>query len=150
MGCMAKKQRRSTTKKKRGAPRRKSARRAGARGKGGGRTNLRAYCRALPHTTEDIKWGDDLVFSIGAKMYAGFGADGSAEPFAFKCEEEEFWRLIQKKGIVPAPYAARFFWVMVERRDALSDAEYKRLLRKAYDVVLAKLPARTRARLSSP
>jgi predicted DNA-binding protein (MmcQ/YjbR family) len=31
---------------------------------------VRRYCLALPHTTEEILWGDDLVFKIGGKMYA--------------------------------------------------------------------------------
>ena len=35
---------------------------------------LRAYCLSLPHTTEQVLWGDDLVFKVGsrktAKMYA--------------------------------------------------------------------------------
>ena len=30
---------------------------------------IRQLCRALPHVTEDIKWDDDLVFSIGGKMF---------------------------------------------------------------------------------
>ena len=31
---------------------------------------IRKYCMALPHTTETVQWGYDLVFKIGGKMYA--------------------------------------------------------------------------------
>jgi len=31
---------------------------------------IREYCLALPHTTEKVQWGNDLVFKIGEKMYA--------------------------------------------------------------------------------
>lgn len=29
---------------------------------------VRRICRTFPHVTEDIKWENDLVFSIGRKM----------------------------------------------------------------------------------
>ena len=31
---------------------------------------IRTFCLALPSVTEDVKWEKDLVFSIGAKMFA--------------------------------------------------------------------------------
>ena len=31
---------------------------------------LLAFCRNLPHATQDTKWGNDLCFSIGGKMFA--------------------------------------------------------------------------------
>jgi predicted DNA-binding protein (MmcQ/YjbR family) len=30
---------------------------------------LRQHCLSLPHTTETIQWGSDLVFKIAGKMY---------------------------------------------------------------------------------
>ncbi len=108
--------------------------------KGGGSV-LKAFCRGLPGTTEDIKWGDDLIFSVGGKMYAGFDVEGEGE-FAFKSEEEEFMGLIQREGIIPAPYLAKHFWVKVSDRKVLKDSEWERLLRKAHGLVVAKLPAR--------
>jgi hypothetical protein len=45
------------------------------------RDPLVAFCRNLAAATEDIKWEDDLVFSVGGKMFAGFMIpDGT--PFA--------------------------------------------------------------------
>jgi hypothetical protein len=31
---------------------------------------VRRFCMKLPHTTEEVLWGGDLVFKIGGKMYA--------------------------------------------------------------------------------
>jgi predicted DNA-binding protein (MmcQ/YjbR family) len=109
---------------------------------------LAAFCRTLPGATEDIKWGDDLVFSVGKKMFAGFDLDDSGQ-LAFKCSEDDFWRLTQRPGIIPAPYAARFFWVAVTRRGALTAPELRRLLRKAHSIVLAGLPRRTQQRIAA-
>ncbi len=33
---------------------------------------LYELCRSLPGVTEDVKWGDNLVFSVAAKMFAVF------------------------------------------------------------------------------
>lgn len=107
---------------------------------------LKAFCRALPGVTEDIKWGDDLIFSVGGKMFAGFDLDDERQ-FAFKCDDDDFDRLTETDGIIPAPYAARFGWVKVERPGALSASEKKRLLRKSYDLVKAKLPKRVQREL---
>src|SRR5262245_2710024 len=72
------------------------------------------YCRSLPHTTEDIKWENDLVFSIGGKMYAVFDIH-DADHIGFKCDDIDFERLTQIDGIIPAPYAARFGWVKLTK-----------------------------------
>jgi predicted DNA-binding protein (MmcQ/YjbR family) len=30
-------------------------------------------CRSLPGVTEDVKWENDLIFSVGGKMFARRG-----------------------------------------------------------------------------
>ena len=30
---------------------------------------LRKYCLSLPAVTEDVKWENNLVFSVGGKMF---------------------------------------------------------------------------------
>ena len=110
-------------------------------------TPLARYCRTLPGTTEDIKWEDDLVFSVASKMYAAFDLENSDE-LGFKCDDAEFERLTRIDGIIPAPYAARFGWVKVTRKGVLPLPELKRLIRRSYDLVVEKLPAKTRAGLA--
>lgn len=110
--------------------------------------SLKDFCRSLPGTTEDIKWGDNLIFSVGGKMYAGFDEDEGVDQFACKCDDADFERLTRVKGIIPAPYAARFGWVKVCDLRALPAEQSRLLLRKAHALILAGLPARTRAGLS--
>jgi predicted DNA-binding protein (MmcQ/YjbR family) len=109
---------------------------------------LRSYCLSLPHTTEHILWGDDLVFKIGGKMYAA-GALGPARLcMSFKCTPEEFAELTERPGIVPAPYSARMHWIALEAEDALPRADIKRLVKLSYDLVVAKLPKKIQAGLA--
>jgi predicted DNA-binding protein (MmcQ/YjbR family) len=102
--------------------------------------SLRAYCLSLPQATEGIQWGNDLLFRIGGKMFAVTSLETSPTRLSFKCTPEKFDELIEQEGIVPAPYMARNKWVMLERLEALNDAEIKKLVRNSYDMILAKLP----------
>ncbi len=97
------------------------------------------HCRSLPGTTEDIKWENDLVFSVGAKMYAVFDPATPDTP-SFKCDPYDFARLSILDGVRPAAYLARAGWVHLERPDALPLDELKDLLTKSHDLVLARLP----------
>jgi predicted DNA-binding protein (MmcQ/YjbR family) len=117
--------------------------------------SLRAFLLTLPHVTESVQWGDDLVFraagkSLGGKMFAvaSLSPCGRAV-LSFAAGPERFAELVEREGIIPAPYLARAHWVALERWDTLPANELKSLLRDARELVFAKLPARTRARLDS-
>ena len=101
---------------------------------------LREICLALPGVTEDIKWGADLAFSVGGKMFAVV----YTEPphfLSFKCSPEDFAELVERDGIRPAPYLARAMWVQEEALgETLNRREMEALLRRAYELVRAKLP----------
>lgn len=109
------------------------------------RDRLLTFCRSLPHATEDVKWGADLCFSIGAKMFAVFGLEGGAT-FSCKATEEAFHALTSSSdgAIVPAPYVARYFWILVKDPKALSDEQAEALLGESYELVHAALPAKVR------
>jgi len=110
--------------------------------------SLRSYCLSLPHATEDIQWGNDFLFRIGGKIFAGVNLDASSpNRLSFKCTPEQFAELIEKEDIVPAPYTARYHWVSLQRFDALDHTEIEGLVKHSYDMVLAKLPAKTRKTL---
>jgi predicted DNA-binding protein (MmcQ/YjbR family) len=111
---------------------------------------VHAHCLSFPHVTEQVLWGNDLVFKIGGKMFAVIGLDpGSDHCLSFKCTPEKFAELIEADGIVPAPYVARYHWVALERFNAVNAKELKALLGNAYELVLAKLPKRARAEVES-
>jgi predicted DNA-binding protein (MmcQ/YjbR family) len=106
---------------------------------------VRRYCKSLPHTTETVQWGSDLVFKIGGKMYAVAALEPGSVWLSFKCTPETFADLTEQPGIIPAPYLARAFWVALEQEDALPVSSLKPLLKQAYETVLAKLPPKVRA-----
>ena len=110
---------------------------------------VRKFCMSLPHTTEKVQWGGDLVFKVGGKMYAVTVLDVAPVCMSFKCTPEEFAELVERPGIIPAPYSARYHWVALENEDALPVAEIKRLIRQSYDLVFAKLPKKTQKELGS-
>jgi predicted DNA-binding protein (MmcQ/YjbR family) len=99
----------------------------------------KALCRTFPGCTEDVKWGDNAVFSVGLKMFAVSGVEVPASGISFKVDDERFLELTDRPGIIPAPYMARAKWVYVERASALSDKEAHALLRRSYELVFSKL-----------
>lgn len=113
---------------------------------------VRKHCLSLPHTTEEVLWGDDLVFKIGGKMYAVvvLGAASHGVVMSFKCTPEVFAELIERPGVIPAPYSARMHWVALEREDALPRTEIRQQLSQAYQLILAKLPRKKQAELAQP
>jgi predicted DNA-binding protein (MmcQ/YjbR family) len=109
---------------------------------------VRTFCKRMPHATESLQWGDDLVFKVGGKMFAVLVLVPARVWLSFKCTPEEFAELIERPGIIPAPYSARYHWVALETREALATAELERLLRSSYEQVFAKLPRKTQSQLS--
>ncbi len=107
--------------------------------------SVRKFCLSLPHVTEDVQWESDLLFRIGNKMFAVVALDAATDHrLSFKCTPEVFAELTEREGIVPAPYVARYHWVALERFNALPERELKDLLRNAYQLILEKLPRKTR------
>jgi len=111
---------------------------------------VRQICRSLPGVTEDIKWGADLAFSVGGRMFAVVCVD-PPHPISFKCSPEDFGELAERPGLIPAPYLARAQWVQEqELGNALDRAELERLLRAAYELIRAKLSKSAREALGAP
>ena len=81
-------------------------------------------------------------------MFTVIGLDaGSDHRMSFKATPEKFAELIERNGIVPAPYVAKYHWVALERFNALSEKELKTLIQTAYDLVFEKLPKKVKSGL---
>jgi predicted DNA-binding protein (MmcQ/YjbR family) len=101
---------------------------------------LRQICLAMPGVAEDVKWAQDLCFCVGGKMFVVVNLEPPHQ-MSFKCTPEGFAELIEREGIIPAPYLARAMWVQeTELGAALERRELERLLRTSYELVRAKLP----------
>ena len=110
---------------------------------------LREVCLSFPGATEQLQWGHDLLFKVGAKMFAVTPLEPAPVSLSFKASPENFVELTERSNIIPAPYLARAKWVALQTRDALPADELARLLRDSYEMVFAKLPKKTRDAVSS-
>jgi predicted DNA-binding protein (MmcQ/YjbR family) len=108
----------------------------------------RAFLLTLSHVVETRsdtrRWGDKLVFRVGpqedgGKMFAqfDFAEDGRAV-LSFAAGPERFRELLEKDGVVPAPYRARIYWVALESWDAFRRGELEELLKQAHGLTFAK------------
>ena len=101
---------------------------------------LREICSSLPGVTEDVKWGSDLCFLVGGKMFVVVNLEPPHQ-VSFKCTPEQFGELIERPGVIPAPYMARNMWVQEqELGETLERAELDALVRASYGLVVDKLP----------
>jgi predicted DNA-binding protein (MmcQ/YjbR family) len=116
----------------------------------------RAFLLKLPHVVETMQWGDNLVFwvgdkAIGGKMFCLLNLDaGTHGVVSYAAGPERFAELVEREGLVPAPYMARIFWVAAERWGVLRNAEWEGELRAAHAITLAKLPKKVVEVLALP
>jgi len=100
---------------------------------------IRKYCLSFPEATENLQWGDDLCFKIRGKIFTVMGLE-VPQKVCFKVTPELFAELVEQEGIIPAPYLARYKWVLLERLDVLPRAGLEDLIRQSYEMVVAKAP----------
>lgn len=107
---------------------------------------IRKYCLSLPAVTEDIKWDNDLVFSVGGKMFCMLALD---PPFkcSFKIKDEEFEEWCYRDGFARAPYMARAKWVLLTDPSKLLQKDWEKCLKQSYDLVKMKLTRKLREQL---
>jgi predicted DNA-binding protein (MmcQ/YjbR family) len=110
---------------------------------------LRQFALSLPHTMVVKQWGEHLVFKVAGKMFLIIGLDGDTiDGVTFKCTpDHEFDELTDIDGITQAPYCAKRHWVRVGDLLALPAAQLEQRIRRSYDLVVAKLPKKTRTQL---
>ena len=106
---------------------------------------LRKFCLSFPGSTEDVKWGADLCFSVGGKMFAVTSADSASGGLSIKCTPEKFDELIEREGIDPAAYVGRYKWVHIKSPGAVKPDELRELIEKSYQLVFDKLPAKIKS-----
>ena len=68
---------------------------------------VRELCLSFPQSTEQIQWGEVLVFKVAGKIHALTALQPSNTWLTFKASPENFVELTERPGIIPAPYLAR-------------------------------------------
>jgi predicted DNA-binding protein (MmcQ/YjbR family) len=115
----------------------------------------REFLLKLPHVVEAEQWGGLLYWvgdkAVGGKTFSMLNLDAAGGlPMSFPVGQERFAEMCEREGVIPAPYAAKNFWVAIERWDAMRDREWEEQLAAAHQIVFAKLPPRTKAVLAMP
>jgi predicted DNA-binding protein (MmcQ/YjbR family) len=101
------------------------------------REELHAAAMALPGATYSVQWGDDHIYKVGGKMFAG--VDGDYTNLSFKASDVAFEALTATGRARPARYMARAKWVAFDDLSALDAEEVRGWLRTAHELVAAKL-----------
>lgn len=101
------------------------------------RDELHAAALALPGATMNVQWGDDHIYKVGGKIFAG--CDGGYTNLSFKATDIAFEALTQTGRARPAPYMARAKWVMFDDLAALDPEEVRGWLKTSHELVSAKL-----------
>ncbi len=109
---------------------------------------LRKLCLSFPGATEQLQWGDHLLFKVGGKMFGVASLAPSPVWLSLKASPENFVELTERPGVIPAPYLARAKWIALETPEALPLPELAQLVRESYELVLAKLPQKLRQNIS--
>jgi len=118
---------------------------------------FRAFLLGLPDVVETMQWGANLVYwvgdkAIGGKMFAWLNLDEPRESangkphlvLSYAAGPERYAELLELEGLVPAPYAAKNFWVAAESWSVFTTAEWQRELRAAHALTVEKLPPKAR------
>jgi predicted DNA-binding protein (MmcQ/YjbR family) len=98
---------------------------------------LHAAAMALPGATLSVQWGDDHIYKVAGKMFAG--CDGGYRTLSVKATEIAFEALTATGRAIPAPYLGRAKWVQFEDLAVLDPAEVGDWLKTSHALVVAKL-----------
>ena len=107
---------------------------------------LRKFCLSHKGATEDVKWGADLCFCVGGKMFCVTGFNPPMK-VSLKVKDEEFEELCNRARIITAPYTGRYKWIYIQDASVFSDKEWKCYVQQSYELVKAKLPKKVLAEL---
>jgi predicted DNA-binding protein (MmcQ/YjbR family) len=111
--------------------------------------DLQALCLRLPGTTENLKWGVHLCFSVGGKMYLGTSPDALPPTASFIAPPEELETLLESPDFGPNKHLGRYGWVTIDNIARLGPAQWERYLRHSYHTVRAKLPRKVQKQLAA-
>ncbi|MFI5298724.1 MAG: MmcQ/YjbR family DNA-binding protein [Polyangiales bacterium] len=105
---------------------------------------LRDHCLTLPHTTEQVQWGEHIVMKIFGKIYAVMSTNADDAALSIKADPELFGDLIERPGVRPAPHLQRAKWIRIEPPHDLRRVEIEALITTSHTLVYAGLPKKVR------
>ena len=67
---------------------------------------------------------------------------------SFKVRDDEFDEMSSRDGFTPAPYVARYKWVLVTNLNKLNKKQWEHYISQSYELVKSKLPKKTLNKLT--
>ena len=110
---------------------------------------FRDFCLTLPHTTEDMPFGEDfLVFRICNRIFALTNLEHIPVSVSLKCEPERAVELREEypDKIVAGYHLNKKHWNTV-LLESLPEVLIKEMVQHSYNQVLAKVPKKEREAL---
>ena len=108
---------------------------------------LEKICKKLPGVTQDVKWGNDLCFSVGNKMFLVAALDQKPTTASFKVGDDQFDEMAARPGFKPAPYMAKHKWIWLEDINLMGKNEWAQVIEQSYELVKQKLPKKIQEQL---
>ena len=110
---------------------------------------FRDFCLTLPHTTEDMPFGEDfLVFRIANRIFALINLNRVPMSVSLKCDPERAIELREQypDKIIAGYHLNKKHWNTV-LLEGLPPTLIKEMIQHSYDQVLAKVPKKEREAL---
>ncbi|MGU3432088.1 MmcQ/YjbR family DNA-binding protein [Actinomycetes bacterium M1A6_2h] len=107
-----------------------------------------AACAEFPAARSTRPFGPTTaVFKVGDKIFAAIGED--SEQVTLKCAPDDAVALVEQfDEIVPGYHMNKKHWITLDPNGSLPNDLIAELLRGAYELVFASLPARVRNALA--
>jgi predicted DNA-binding protein (MmcQ/YjbR family) len=106
---------------------------------------IRKLCLSLPGAAEDMPWEDTLCFKVRKKIFAILAlSEGRYPRITLKCAPDKFHEALEIDGISPAPYLARYKWIMLDNPNVVPSDELEALIRESYELVEANAPKKSK------
>ena len=87
---------------------------------------------------------------ISGKVFIILSLDGALpDGISLKCTPEEFDALTERDGFIQAPYCAKRHWFRLNDLSLVPESELQGLIRRSFDLVVAKLPKKVQATLAA-
>ncbi|MGZ3902899.1 MAG: MmcQ/YjbR family DNA-binding protein [Bacteroidia bacterium] len=110
---------------------------------------LREYCISKPHVEETFPFNETtLVFKVGGKMFLLVDIHERPVSFNIKCEPEKAVELREKYSFVqPGFHMSKTHWNTVTCESGANKKLLKEWIDDSYNLVIAGLPKKDRAKL---
>lgn len=110
--------------------------------------DFRLYCLAKPNVTEELPFDENtLVFKVAGKMFALTDIH-RFDGVNLKCDPDRAIELRERfQGVQPGYHMSKVHWNTVKINTDVSDKLLFELIDHSYNLVVSKLPKKTRLNL---